>query len=248
MMKTASSQSSFLVHLVELRRRLLKIVLGLLVGSVIGLVFSKEILSWLQQPLIEIYQAKNEGLRPEQIFQALGFGEVFTLLKAGLLGGLFLASPFIFYQFWSFLAPALTKKEKRALFLTSFLCAGLFVLGALFGYFQVLPFIFNYLLELFPDVASYIPRLGAYFGEVVAILLAFGIAFELPIVIFILGKMGVIDYRFIHKNRRYMILILFLLSAFLTPPDPVSQCLLAIPLWLLYELGGLTLLLQKRKK
>ncbi|MDO8518764.1 MAG: twin-arginine translocase subunit TatC, partial [Deltaproteobacteria bacterium] len=125
----------------------------------------------------------------------------------------------------------------------------LFTGGALFGYFVVFPAGFYYMnIVLEGTSIKLLPAMGNYFGMAATLLLAFGVTFELPLFIFILGKLGVIKYQHIKKNRRYVIVFLFVLAALLTPgPDVLSQCLMAVPLWILYELGGLTLLMIKHE-
>lgn len=229
-------------HLTELRSRILRSLYAVAAGSILGILFCKKIYHILQIPLIRTL--------PEESFFIVTtpFESYMTYFKVALLAGGFLASPVIFYQFWRFVAPGLKKNEKKYLLPASFASALLFAGGALFGYFVVFPAGFYYVNLILNDTAiRLLPKMSDYFGLSVTMLLAFGVTFELPLFIFIAGKLDLIDYGFIKRNRRYVIVALFVLAAVLTPgPDVLSQVLLALPLWALFEAGGLTLLMIRR--
>ncbi len=217
-------------HLVELRYRLIRSVASLIIGSIIGLVYCKEIFNILKEPLMR-------ALPTGSFFIATNPFESYTAyFKIAFLTGLFLASPVIFYHFWQFIKPALEEKEKKYLLPFSLVSALLFIGGALFGYFVVFPAGFYYVnLILEGTGIKLLPRMSDYLVVATTLLLAFGVCFELPLIIFLLGKLGLIDYAFIKKNRRYVVILLFVLAAVLTPgPDVLSQCLLDIPLCVLY--------------
>lgn len=235
---------TLLDHLSELRKRVLRSILALGLVSIIGLVFSKDIYHLLQIPMIKTLPEGNSFIATTP------FESYFTYFKIALLAGLFGASPVVFYQLWRFVAPALNKKEKRLLIPFSLISALLFTGGALFGYFIVFPTGFYYVNLVMEGTAiQLMPKMSDYLGFAMTLLLAFGVTFELPLVIFILGQLGVIEYKQIKQFRRYVIVCLFILAAVLTPgPDVLSQCLLALPLWVLYEVGGLSLLLSKKKE
>ncbi|OGP09598.1 MAG: twin arginine-targeting protein translocase TatC [Deltaproteobacteria bacterium GWA2_45_12] len=229
-------------HLSELRNRILKILVFLAVGAVIGLVFCKQIFFFLQQPMLKV-------LPPNTSFIATTpFESYTTYLKVSLLAGFFMASPFIFYQFWQFVSPGLHGGEKKTLIPFTLLSGLLFIGGALFGYFVVFPAGFYYINAILADTGIHLmPRMSDYLSTATTLLLAFGFCFELPLLIFLLGKLGLLTYDRIKQYRRYVIVLLFFVAAILTPgPDMISQCLLAIPLWILYEAGGVSLLLLKK--
>lgn len=231
-------------HLVELRVRLLHSVLAVGAGSVIGLIFCRQIFDVIKAPM-------DAALPEGSFFIATSpFESYIAYFKVALITGLFLATPVLFYQFWMFVTPALEKKEKKILLPVSFLSALLFTGGAMFGYFVVFPTGFYYVNFILEGTGiRLLPKMADYLGVALTLLLAFGFSFELPLLIFAGGKLGIIDYSFIKKNRRYVIVLLFVAAALLTPgPDVLSQALLAIPLWILFELGGLSLLLTKKGK
>lgn len=239
-----TKELSFMGHLVELRTRIVRSLLAVVAGAVVSLIFCKKLYSLLQEPMLNVL--------PEGSFfiATAPFESYKVYFKISLLGGIFLASPIIFYQFWAFIAPGLKKKERKYILPFALASALLFTGGALFGYFIVFPTGFYYVNLILEGTAIHLlPKMSDYLSVAVTMLLAFGVTFELPLVILLAGKMGLIDYNFIKKNRRYVIVSLFVLAAVLTPgPDVLSQCLMALPLWILYEFGGLTLLLMKKKE
>lgn len=228
-------------HLTELRSRIFKSLIAVLLASVIGLLYSREIFKILQVPMIKALPAGSFFIATSP------FESYRTYFKIALMAGLFIASPVVFYQLWQFVTPALQSKEKKYILPFALISAFLFTGGALFGYFLVFPTGFYFVTHILDGTGIHLmPKMSDYLNVAITLLLAFGICFELPLVIFLLGKLGVIDYSFVKKNRRYVIVVLFIAAALLTPgPDIFSQCLLAFPLWILFELGGLSLKLIK---
>ncbi|MDH3542269.1 MAG: twin-arginine translocase subunit TatC [Desulfobulbaceae bacterium] len=160
-----------------------------------------------------------------------------------------IASPVIFWQVWKFVAPGLYKHEKRLLLPFSFLSSLCFVGGAAFGYFVVFPPAFRFLLGYSADFLSPMPTVTEYFSLSLRLLIAFGVIFELPILMVFLAKLGIVDVAFLNKNRKYAILINFIIAAVLTPtPDVVNQMLMGIPLLVLYEVSVIAVWLFGRKK
>lgn len=233
---------TFIDHLTELRKRLFRVVIAVIAGAVVGLYYSKELFHILQIPMLK---ALPKG---GSFIATTPFESYVTYFKVALLAGMFLATPVIFYQIWRFITPALTSKEKRLVLPFSIASALLFTIGALFGYFVVFPTGFYYVNLILEDTSILLmPRMEDYFSVAVSLLLGFGVSFELPIFIYLLGRIGIIDYSHIRKFRRHVIVVIFIVAGVLTPgPDVLSQVLLAIPLCILYELGGLTLLLHKK--
>ena len=163
--------------------------------------------------------------------------------------GVLLASPVIFWQVWRFVAPGLYKHEKRALLPFSFFSSLCFLGGAAFGYFVVFPPAFRFLLGYSADFLSPMPAVAEYFSLSLRLLIAFGVIFELPILMVFLAKIGLVDVPFLHKNRKYAILVNFIIAAILTPtPDIVNQMLMGIPLLVLYEISVVAVWLFGRKK
>ncbi len=160
-----------------------------------------------------------------------------------------LASPVIFWQIWKFVAPGLYKHEKRLLLPFSFLSSLCFLGGVAFGYFVVFPPAFRFLLGYSTDFLTPMPAVNEYFSLSLRLLLAFGVIFELPILMVFLAKIGVVDVAFLNKNRKYAILINFIIAAILTPtPDIVNQMLMGVPLLVLYEVSVIAVWLFGRKK
>ena len=160
-----------------------------------------------------------------------------------------LASPIIFWEIWKFVAPGLYKHEKRALLPFTFLSSLCFLGGAAFGYFVVFPPAFKFLLGYSADFLKPMPAVNEYFSLSLRLLIAFGIIFELPILMVFLAKIGVVNVAFLNKHRKYAILINFIIAAILTPtPDVVNQMLMGIPLMVLYEISVVAVWLFGRKK
>jgi sec-independent protein translocase protein TatC len=166
-----------------------------------------------------------------------------------LVSGVLLGSPVIFWQIWKFVAPGLYKHEKRVLLPFSFLSSVCFLGGAAFGYFVVFPPAFRFLLGYSADFLSPMPAVNEYFSLSLRLLIAFGVIFELPILMVFLAKIGIVDVPFLNKNRKYAILVNFIIAAILTPtPDIVNQMLMGVPLLVLYEISVIAVWIFGRKK
>jgi sec-independent protein translocase protein TatC len=237
-----NEQATLISHLVELKTRLIRSLMAIAAGSLVGLIFCREIFDALKKPMM--------ATLPEGSFfvSSAPFESYAIYLKVALLTGTFMATPYLFFQFWNFLSPGLKAREKKLLVPFALLSSLLFIGGAFFGYFVVFPTGFYYINAVLDGTGiRLLPNMGSYFSVATMLLLTFGLSFELPLIIFLLGKIGLIDYAFIKNNRRYVIVILFIAAAVLTPgPDILSQCLLALPLWMLFELGGLSLRFMKK--
>ncbi|MBL4903148.1 MAG: twin-arginine translocase subunit TatC [Desulfocapsa sp.] len=163
---------------------------------------------------------------------------VFFYLKLALVCGLIFASPVIFYQIWSFIAPGLYKHEKKVVLPFTFLSTICFIGGAAFGYFVVFPPAFKFLVGYSNEFLISMPAVSEYFSLALRLLIAFGIIFEMPVLMVFLAKIGVVTVPFLNKNRKYAILINFVIAAILTPtPDVVNQMMMGIPLLILYEIS-----------
>lgn len=237
-----NGKKPFLSHLEELRQRLIYCAIAVGAGFIISYAFSEELFKILITPLKENLPG-NDRL----IFTNLP--EMFlTYLKTAFITGILLAAPFLFYQIWMFVAPGLYQREKRYIIPFVFSSTLLFVGGALFGYFVVFPFGFNFFLGYANDYIQALPSVKQYFSFASKLLLAFGVVFELPVIIFFLSRMGLVTVDFLKKNRKYAILLTFALAAILTPPDVITQCMMAGPLIILYEIGILIARIAGRKE
>jgi sec-independent protein translocase protein TatC len=239
---TMDEKQPFLSHLEELRQRLIYIAISLGVGFGICYFFAEKLFLLLVLPL-----KANLPEGDRLIFTNLP-EMFFTYLKCAFVGGIMLASPFIFYQLWMFVAPGLYQKEKK--YVVPFVVSStfLFVGGALFGYFVVFPFGFKFFLSFASDTVQALPSVKQYFSFALKLLIAFGLVFELPVVVFFLSRMGLVTAPFLRKKRKYAILLTFVLAAILTPPDVITQLMMAGPLLVLYEVGVIIAGISDRKK
>lgn len=221
----------FTAHLEELRSRLITSFVAVGIGFVLSYGFKEKIFGILTRPLISV-MASGDKL----IFTGLPEA-FFTYLKVSFLSGMLLATPVLLYQFWMFVVPGLYKKERRLLFPIIFLSSVFFLGGAFFGYFIVFPLGFEFFLGFATDTIQPLPSMREYLAFSSKLLLAFGLAFELPIVLTFLAKLGIVSVDFLKKNRKYALLLFFVGAALLTPPDVITQVMMAIPLMGLYELS-----------
>jgi sec-independent protein translocase protein TatC len=221
----------FTAHLEELRSRLIKASIAVAVGFVASYIFKEQIFDILVRPLTQAMRT-GDTLIYTNLPEAF-----FTFLKAAFISGIMLASPVILYQFWMFVAPGLYNRERRLLFPIVLLSSLFFIGGALFGYFIVFPFGFEFFLSFATETIRPMPSMKEYLGFATKMLLAFGLVFELPLVITFLARLGIVSVAFLSKYRKYAILLIFTVSAILTPPDVVSQLLMAFPLMVLYEIS-----------
>jgi len=221
----------FTAHLEELRRRLIVCFIAVGIGFVLSYGFKEKLFHILTRPLMGVMQA-GEKL----IFTGLPEA-FFTYLKVAFLSGIILATPIIFYEFWMFVAPGLYEKEKRLLVPIVSLSTVFFVGGAFFGYFIVFPYGFQFFLGFASDIVKPLPSMREYLSFASKLLLAFGLVFELPLIITFLAKLGIVSVPFLKKNRKYALLLFFIAAAILTPPDVVTQIMMALPLMVLYEIS-----------
>ena len=222
---------SFTAHLEELRGRLVRCFIAIAVGFVIAYLFKEKLFEILTRPLIQVME-QGDTLIFTGIPEAF-----FTYLKVSLLAGILLAVPVILYEFWMFVAPGLYRNERRMMLPIVFISSFFFIGGALFGYFIVFPYGFKFLLGFATETLRPLPSMREYLGFSSKLLLAFGFVFELPLVITFLAKLGLVSVAFLKRNRKYALLLFFIGSAILTPPDVVTQIMMSIPLMILYEIS-----------
>jgi sec-independent protein translocase protein TatC len=222
----------FTDHLDELRKRLITCFIAIGVGFAVSYGFSEKLFEILTHPLVSVMKSGDKII-------FTGVAEAFfTYMKVAFIAGIGLASPVIVYQFWMFVAPGLYEKERRLVIPVVLLSTFFFTGGALFGYFIVFPVGFKYLMSFGTETIRPMPSMREYMGFASTMLLSFGLVFELPILITFMARLGVVTVAFLKKNRKYAILINFVVAAILTPsPDAVSQILMAGPLMLLYEIS-----------
>ncbi len=231
----------FMAHLEELRDRLIKCFVAVAIGFCIAYGFKEKIFAILMKPLVDA-MGKGETL----IFTGLPEA-FFTYLKVAFLAGIMLMSPVILYQFWMFVAPGLYEKEKKVLLPIIALSSFFFVGGALFGYFIVFPYGFKFFLGFANENLQALPSMKEYLAFSSKLLLAFGIVFELPLIITGMARLGIVSVDYLKKNRKYALLIFFIGAAILTPPDVVTQIMMALPLMLLYEISIIGAMIFQKK-
>ena len=241
-MVDSAEKQPFLSHLEELRKRLVICAIGVGAGFVIAYIFSERLFQLLVAPLKAVMPEGDQLIftnLPEMFF---------AYIKVAFIAGIMAAAPLIFYQLWMFIAPGLYRKEKKMAIPFVISSTILFVGGALFGYFVVFPFGFKFFIGFSNDYVKALPSVKQYFSFSMKLLFAFGAVFELPVIIFFLSKMGVVTPQFLRQKRKYAILLTFALAAILTPPDVITQCMMAGPLIVLYEIGILVSRIAQKKK
>lgn len=239
---SGDAEQSFLSHLVELRSRLLKAVAVVLVILVALIPLANKLYAWLAKPLLEHLPAGGAMIATDVA------SPFFAPLKLAFFVAVFLAMPFLLYQGWSFVSPGLYKHERRLAVPLLASSVMLFYIGCAFAYFLVLPAIFTFMTSVAPEGVAVMPDISRFLDFALVLFLAFGLCFEVPVALVILVAIGAATPEQLVKARPYTIVGAFVIAAVLTPPDVISQLLLAIPMCLLYEVGIFAArLLGKRK-
>lgn len=230
-MSDEEPQQTLVSHLVELRDRLLKILLGLGVLFVVMFPFADELYSMLAGPLLRHLPEGSSMI-------AINVVAPFLIpLKMVLLTSIVLSIPWILYQIWGFVAPGLYQHEQKLVWPILVSSSALFYVGMVFAYFVVFPLAFGFFTSTGPDGMTVMPDIGLYLDLVFKLFIAFGAAFEVPVLTFILIRAGITTPEALAAKRSYVIVGAFVLGMLLTPPDVISQVLLALPVWLLFEFG-----------
>ena len=241
------SKAPLIEHLIELRQRLLWSVAALAVAFGVSMFFADEIFGILVQPLTDAFPAGEGTLIYTKLYEAF-----FVEIKVAMFAAFFLAFPIISNQLWAFVAPGLYAKEKKAFLPFLVATPVLFMAGASLAYFIVMPTAFRFFLGFAGPVGGMrqeaLPAMGDYLSLVMQFILAFGVCFQLPVLLLLLNRAGIVSRQQLKGMRRYMIVGAFALAAILTPPDVVSQLMLGIPLILLYEISLLIMWITERKK
>ena len=251
MNEESTKQTSFVGHLTELRSRLVKSIIYLFVFFIICYIFSESIYNFLLAPYADA--VKNDDLNRRMIFTALH--ETFIVyLKVAFFAAIFVASPIILTQVWKFVAPGLYKNEKKALLPYLIATPTLFLLGGMLVYYLIMPLAIKFFLTFeSPAQINSLPiqleaKVNEYLSLIMRLIFAFGISFQLPVLLSLLARVGFINSEYLKKRRKYVIVIIFAVAALLTPPDPITQIGLGIPLLILYELSILSVKLIEKKK
>jgi len=218
-------------HLIELRSRLLRIVTVIGLGLLLLLPFARELFTLLAEPLARHLPEESSLIATEVASPLL------TPFKMALVGAVFLTIPHTLYQVWAFIAPGLYQQEKRLVTPLLISSSLLFYLGAAFAWFVVFPLIFGFFVAIAPEGVAVMTDIRHYLNFVLALFLAFGLAFQVPVAIVLMVRAGLVTPAALKKKRPYVLVGTFVVGMLLTPPDIISQTLLAVPVYLLFELG-----------
>lgn len=235
------AEQPFISHLIELRDRILRVVFCVLVVFLALAYYANDIYALLAGPLMKHMPANSTMIAIEVA------SPFFTPFKLALVVAVFISVPYILYQFWAFVAPGLYKQERRLILPLLIASTLLFYLGVAFSYFVVFPLIFGFLTAAAPPGVAVMTDITQYLDFVLTMFFAFGVCFEVPILTIVLVWAGLVTPRELAEKRPYVIVGAFIVGMVLTPPDAISQTLLAVPMWMLFELGLLSSRLFARK-
>jgi sec-independent protein translocase protein TatC len=227
----ASAEGSFLSHLIELRNRLLYAVIAVAVVFACLVPFRNEVYEWLALPLLQALPQGNTMIATDVATPFV------TPIKLTLYAAVVVAIPFLLYQLWAFVAPGLYRHERRLMLPLLLSSTVLFYIGMAFAYFVVFPLVFGFFVGTAPKGVAVMTDIKSFLSFAFTLFFAFGLAFEVPVAVVLLARMGAVDPDTLAKKRPYVILGAFVLAAVITPPDVFSQTFLAVPMYLLFEIG-----------
>ena len=225
------TQDTFISHLVELRDRLLRAILAVIVVFLCLFPWARELYALLAKPLIAALPAGGQMIATDVV------GVFLVPVKVAFLVAFVIALPYVLYQVWAFVAPGLYVHEKRLVLPLVVASSVLFMVGMSFAYFLVFPVVFKFMASIAPEGVAWMTDIDKYLSFALTTFMAFGVTFEVPVVVIVLVRAGVVSLDKLKEIRPYVIVGAFVVGAIFTPPDVISQVMLAVPLWLLYELG-----------
>jgi sec-independent protein translocase protein TatC len=226
-----NTQDTFISHLVELRDRLLRAILAVIAVFLCLFPWARDLYALLAKPLIVALPVGGQMIATDVV------GVFLVPVKVALLVAFVIALPYVLYQVWAFVAPGLYANEKRLVLPLVVVSSLLFLLGMCFAYFLVFPVVFKFMASIAPEGVAWMTDIDKYLSFVLTTFMAFGVTFEVPVVVIVLVRVGLVTIEKLKEIRPYVIVGAFVVGAIFTPPDVVSQVMLAVPLWLLYELG-----------
>jgi sec-independent protein translocase protein TatC len=224
-------EESFLSHLIELRDRLIRALLAILIVFVCLFPWAKDLYALLAQPLLASLPKGGQMIATDVV------GVFLVPMKVALMVAFLIALPYVLFQVWAFVAPGLYSHEKRLVVPLVVASVLLFFAGMSFAYFLVFPTVFGFMASVAPEGVAWMTDIEKYLSFVLTTFIAFGVTFEVPVVVIVLVRMGIVTIEKLKEIRPYVIVGAFVIGAIFTPPDVLSQVMLAVPLWLLYELG-----------
>lgn len=224
-------EQTFLSHLVELRDRLIRSILAILVVFICLFPWARDLYSILAQPLLAALPKGGQMIATDVV------GVFLVPMKVTLMVAFLIALPVVIYQAWAFVAPGLYANEKKLVFPLIFASVLLFAVGMCFAYFLVFPTVFSFMAKIAPEGVAWMTDIEKYLSFAMTMFMAFGVTFEVPVIVVVLVRVGVISVEKLREIRSYVIVGAFVVGAIFTPPDVISQVMLAVPLWLLYEVG-----------
>ncbi|MDF0604155.1 twin-arginine translocase subunit TatC [Neisseriaceae bacterium TC5R-5] len=236
------NEQPLLAHLIELRTRLVRVLLGMLLVFLCLFHWSADIYHLLAQPLLKALPQGTNMIATDVT------APFFVPVKVTMLVAFLISLPNTLYQIWAFVAPGLYHHEKRLVLPLIVASLLLFLVGMAFAYFLVFPVVFGFISAVTPDGVSMMTDIDKYLSFVLGMFVAFGVTFEVPVIVILLVRMGIVTVSQLRQGRPYVIVGAFVVAAIVTPPDVLSQTLLALPLWLLYEAGILLAVFMGRKK
>ena len=236
------AEETFISHLIEMRDRLLRAVLAVVVIFVCLFPWAQDLYALLAEPLLAALPKGGQMIATEVTTP------FFVPVKVTLMAAFLLAMPWVFYQAWAFVAPGLYQHEKRIGVPLVIASVILFLLGMAFAYFLVFPIVFGFIVGVAPEGVAVMTDIGKYLDFVMTLFIAFGITFEVPVAVVLLVKMGMVTIAKLREIRPYVIVGAFVIGAVFTPPDIISQFMLAVPLWVLYEAGIIVAALISKPK
>ena len=228
---TEEPQQTFISHLIELRSRLVRTAIVVVVAFVALFPFAQELYTWLATPLLAKLPAGGQMIATEVTTP------FFVPMKVALMAAFLLTLPYVLYQAWAFVAPGLYRHEKRLAVPLVVSSTLLFMVGMAFAYFAVFPVVFGFITQVAPEGVAVMTDINSYLSFVLTLFLAFGLTFEVPVAVILLARLGFVTVPGLRHARPYVVVGAFVIGAIFTPPDVISQFMLAIPLWVLYEIG-----------
>ena len=227
----SDGQETFLSHLVELRDRLIRVLIAVGIAFLPLAFYARELYSLLAAPLLATLPAGGQMIATDVV------GVFLVPMKVALMSAFLIVLPYVLYQIWAFVAPGLYAHEKKLAMPLLAASVILFFIGMAFAYFAFFPMVFGFMSKFAPEGVAWMTDIEKYFSFVLTMFMAFGITFEVPIIVIVLVKIGVVNVAKLREWRPYVIVGAFVVGAVFTPPDVISQFMLAVPMWLLYELG-----------